>query len=58
MQFTPQQLAGGLRYGSKTRIGNWHEDVVLEEEDEVKDLVQGCRKLGLSAHAWLHARMR
>ena len=31
MQFTPQQLAGGLRYGSKTRIGNWHEDVVLEE---------------------------
>ena len=31
MQFTPQQLAGGLRYGSKTRIGNWQEDVVLEE---------------------------
>lgn len=31
MQFTPQQLAGGLRYGSQTRIGNWQEDVVLEE---------------------------
>ncbi len=31
MNFTPQQLAGGVRYGSKTRVGNWLEDVCLEE---------------------------
>jgi len=31
MQFTPQQLAGAGRYSAKTRIGNWHEDVQLEE---------------------------
>jgi len=30
MQFTPQQLAGAGRYGAKTRIGNWQEDVELE----------------------------
>jgi hypothetical protein len=30
MNFTPQQLAGGVRYGSKTRVGNWLEDVCLE----------------------------
>lgn len=31
MQFTPQQLAGAGRYGPKTRIGNWQEDVELDE---------------------------
>ena len=31
MNFTPQQLSGGVRYGSKTRVGNWLEDVCLEE---------------------------
>ena len=31
MQFTPQQLAGAGRYNSTTRIGNWNEDVVLNE---------------------------
>ncbi|KAJ1463262.1 hypothetical protein M885DRAFT_504881 [Pelagophyceae sp. CCMP2097] len=31
MQFTPQQLAGAQRYGSKTRVGNWQEDKCLEE---------------------------
>ena len=31
MQFTPQQLAGAQRYGSKTRIGNWLEDVCIED---------------------------
>jgi len=31
MQFTPQQLAGAGRYNSKTRIGNWLEDVELDE---------------------------
>ena len=31
MQFTPQQLAGGGRYGCKTKIGNWSEDLSLQE---------------------------
>lgn len=31
MQFTPQQLAGAGRFNSKTRIGNWNEDTILEE---------------------------
>lgn len=31
MQFTPQQLTGGPKYGPKCRIGNWSEDLELEE---------------------------
>lgn len=31
MQFTPQQLAGGAKYSSVTRIGNWQEEIALEE---------------------------
>jgi Ca2+-binding EF-hand superfamily protein len=31
MQFTPQQLAGAGRYSHKTRIGNWCEDMSIEE---------------------------
>jgi len=31
MQFTPQQLAGGSRFQHKVRIGNWSEDLELEE---------------------------
>jgi hypothetical protein len=31
MQFTPQQLTGGPRYQHKVRIGNWSEDLELEE---------------------------
>jgi len=31
MQFTPQQLAGGGRYSNKTKIGNWSEDLSLQE---------------------------
>lgn len=31
MQFTPQQLVGAGRYAPTTRIGNWNEDLVLEE---------------------------
>ena len=31
MQFTPQQLAGAGRFTAHTRIGNWLEDVQLEE---------------------------
>ena len=32
MIFTPQQLSGGQKYGSRVRVGNWFEDVVVEEE--------------------------
>jgi len=31
MQFTPQQLTGGPKFNHKTRIGNWSEDLELEE---------------------------
>lgn len=31
MQFTPQQLAGGVSYSDSTRIGNWVEDVCLRD---------------------------
>eukprot|EP01038_Epipyxis_sp_PR26KG_P007618 gene7618-10372_t len=30
MQFTPQQLAGGPRYSSSTKIGNWYEELALD----------------------------
>nr|CCA14122.1 conserved hypothetical protein [Albugo laibachii Nc14] len=31
MQFTPQQLIGAARYQPCTRIGNWNEELMLEE---------------------------
>lgn len=31
MLYTTQQLAGGPKYSAKTRIGNWKEDIELEE---------------------------
>jgi len=31
MQFTPQQLAGGPKFSPVTRIGNWQEELALEE---------------------------
>lgn len=31
MQFTPQQLTGGPRFNHRTKIGNWSEDLELEE---------------------------
>ena len=31
MQFTPQQFSGGPKYSHKTKIGNWLEDLELEE---------------------------
>jgi len=30
MQFTPQQMSGGQKYSSSTRIGNWYEDKSLD----------------------------
>jgi len=31
MQFTPQQLTGGPRFHHRTRLGNWSEDLELDE---------------------------
>lgn len=31
MQFTPQQLSGGPKFSSCTRIGNWQEEIAMEE---------------------------
>jgi len=31
MKFTPQQMMGAGRYSAKTRIGNWHEDGMMNE---------------------------
>jgi len=50
MQFTPQQLAGAGRYNAKTRIGNWLEDIVLEEE-RFKDYNGKQGKGGLASNA-------
>jgi hypothetical protein len=44
MQFTPQQLTGGPKYQHKVRIGNWSEDLELEEiklKDYLKKKEQG-----------------
>lgn len=30
MYFTPQQLSGGPKFSSKTRVGNWSEDHDLD----------------------------
>lgn len=32
MEFTPQQLAGGMRYSRGVLVGNWSEDTSLDEE--------------------------
>jgi hypothetical protein len=39
MQFTPQQLTGGPKYNHRTRMGNWSEDLELEEI-KVKDYLK------------------
>jgi hypothetical protein len=44
MQFTPQQLTGGPKYQHRVRIGNWSEDLELEEiklKDYLKKKEQG-----------------
>ena len=37
MQFTPQQISGGARYGTKVKIGNWN-----EERSRIEVGVCGC----------------
>lgn len=34
MQYTTQQLQGGPKYSTKTRIGNWNEDLELQRIQE------------------------
>ncbi|ETV97009.1 hypothetical protein H310_09850 [Aphanomyces invadans] len=46
MQFTPQQLVGAGRYSATTRIGNWNEDLMLEEA-RMKDYRAQKNKGGL-----------
>ena len=29
--FTPQEMAGGMRYGGKCKVGNWNESATLDE---------------------------
>lgn len=43
MQFTPQQLTGGPRFGSNCRIGNWSEDMELEQI-KLKDFLKKKEK--------------
>ena len=43
MQFTPQQLAGAGRYSHKTRIGNWCEDLAIEEV-KLQDFLKNKKK--------------
>ena len=32
--FTPQEMAGGMRYGGKCKVGNWNESATLDESEE------------------------
>ena len=34
MQFTPQQMRGGGRYANNTRIGNWFEELAVEDSKQ------------------------
>lgn len=49
MQFTPQQLAGGPKYSRTARVGNWLEDIALEDA-KVDDF------LGRSKGGTLHVK--
>jgi hypothetical protein len=50
MQFTPQQLCGGQKYGHTCRIGNWSEDLELEEI-KLKDFLKKKSGGGLLVNA-------
>lgn len=47
MQFTPQQMAGGMRYNSSIRIGNWYEDLAQKEAKQ-KEFHQRAERGDLS----------
>jgi len=50
MQFTPQQLTGGPKFHHKCRIGNWSEDLELEEI-KLKDYLKKKEMGGLLVNA-------
>lgn len=47
MQFTHQQLIGGHKYSSPAKIGNWQEELAIEESKQLdfERLVESNRKL-------------
>lgn len=53
MQFTPQQLSGGPRFSSVTRIGNWQEEVALEEA-KISNFRNGAKGGSLSLRKLEH----
>lgn len=53
MQFTPQQLTGGPKFQHRVRIGNWSEDLELEEikmKDYLKKKEAGCLMVTQKQH--------
>jgi len=50
MQFTPQQLTGGAKFHHKCRIGNWSEDLELDEI-KLKDYLKKKEMGGLLVNA-------
>merc|ERR1712096_203650 len=50
MQFTPQQLTGGPKFHHKCRIGNWCEDLELDEI-KLKDYLKKKEMGGLLVNA-------
>ncbi len=48
--YTKQQLQGSGKYNSKCRIGNWNEDLEMEEtvlKDYLSKRENGCLKVDL-----------
>lgn len=39
LNYTTQQLQGGGKYSVKTKIGNWYEDMVMDET-KFKDYIR------------------
>ena len=60
MQFTPQQITGAQRYSSKTRVGNWFEELCLEDAKKAesnnsdfikfKEKINRCTKIVSFVH--------
>jgi hypothetical protein len=46
MNFTPQQLSGGIRFSSITKLGNWEEERIIEEQKarEVMVIAENARR--------------
>jgi hypothetical protein len=53
MQFTKQQLTGGPRYQPKARIGNWCEEIAVEELDFKSFKKNSAQETVNSTKRWL-----